>query len=86
MVNIGDVFILKYGEKDKKNRCVYHRKLMLEISLMNDIRHLMLGTCIFNSNATLKHLNVYLENKFGVNLNSDKKQALRIIKLTNLNL
>ena len=85
MVNIGDVFILKYDEKDKKNRCVYHRKLMLEISLMNDIHNLMLDT-LFNSNATLKHLNVYLENKFGVNLNSDKKQAIRIIKLTNLNL
>lgn len=26
MVNIGDVFILKYDEKDKKNRCVYYRK------------------------------------------------------------
>ena len=57
MVNIGDVFILKYDEKDKKNRCVYHRKLMLEISLMNDIHNLMLDT-LFNSNATLKHLNL----------------------------
>lgn len=87
IIKLLETLITKYKlvELNRYEECYDY--VILEISLMNDIHNLMLDT-LFNSNATLKHLNlnVYLENKFGVNLNSDKKQAIRIIKLTNLNL
>jgi hypothetical protein len=86
IIKLLETLITKYKLAELNRYEESYDYVMLEISLMNDIHHLMLGTYIFNSNATLKHLNVYLENKFGVNLNSDKKQAIRIIKLTNLNL
>ena len=85
IIKLLETLITKYKLAELNRYEESYDYVMLEISLMNDIHHLMLDT-LFNSNATLKHLNVYLENKFGVNLNSDKKQAIRIIKLTNLNL
>ncbi len=85
IIKLLETLITKYKlvELNRYEECYDY--VILEVSLINDIHNLMLDT-LFNSNATLNHLNVYLENKFGVNLNSDKKQAIRIIKLTNLNL
>lgn len=47
MADIGDVFILKYDEKDKKNRCVYYRKRYTITDLTKSKR-----TVYYNDNRT----------------------------------
>ncbi len=47
MADIGDVFILKYDEKDKKNRCVYYRKKYTITDISKSYK-----TVFYNDNRT----------------------------------
>ena len=94
MVNIGDVFILKYDEKDKRNRCVYYRKRYT----ISDLSKSKL-TVFYKDNRTnykckcskcsdrlaMDELTYYIFIKYNVSISIDSdKEIIRILKLTEL--
>lgn len=61
--------------------------VLTEVDVLFDIFYLINDKGKYTHSNAIEHINLYLEDKFGINLNDyDGIEIIREIKLTNLNL
>lgn len=82
-----ETLIIKQKLTDLKRHEEAYTYVLTEVDILCDIFYLITNEGGYSNTKAIEHINLYLDDKFGINLNDyDNTEIIREIKLTNLNL